>query len=253
LWGAAGAVAAFVGLLRVGAIPGVRGTVAWIRRNLDLGGPFVAEFFAAGGSGYAGLWLLGLVSGLSAVGAVRAGQTIFGPINVLYLGIYVTLVPEGARHASRDVERVRKSMTGASVILVAVAVAATAIALAVPASLGRVFFGDTWAKARGVLLPLGLALCGGGVMAGATSGIRALSAAPRSLRTRLLTLPAMVVLPLVGAFIADERGFCIGFAVATWLSAVVSWVSFRNALAIAPRPADEGAALSPTVPEPRPA
>ncbi|MGH9223209.1 MAG: hypothetical protein ACRD2W_05370, partial [Acidimicrobiales bacterium] len=217
----------------------------WIGANRDLGAPFFVEFLAAGGASYAGLWLLGLVSGLAAVGAVRVAQTIFGPINVLYAGIYLTLVPEGARHARDNPARVSRSMRRASGVLLVTAALATAAALALPAGAGRSLFGDTWAAARPVLLPMGLTLCGSAVMAGALAGLRSLAAARLTLRTRVATIPLTLAGPLAGAFVADEVGFATGLAIGTWLAAALWWSAFKTALSRSVLPVPERASPSP--------
>jgi O-antigen/teichoic acid export membrane protein len=231
LWAASGAVGAVVGVLRARVLPRVTSGVRRVAANLDLGGPFVVEFLADGGAAYAALWLLGILSGLDAVGAIRVGQTVFGPINVLYVGMFVTLVPEGARRLREGPHRLRTSMIRASVVVSGVAAMATLVALAVPGSVGRALFGDSWDQGHSVLLALGVALCGGGVMTGATAGLRALGRARRSLAVRLATLPLMLGLPLVGAVVADEVGFGVGIATATWLAAGLWWAAFSRALA----------------------
>jgi hypothetical protein len=228
-WAGAGALAGIAGAVQFAAVPPLRAGVAWVRENLALGGPFLAEFVTAGGAAYVGLAGLAAVSGLVAVGAVRVAQTVFGPINVLYLGIYLTLVPEGARHLVHATGNLRRSMLRASAALIGLSVAWTALALVVPASIGRAFFGATWDDARPVLLPMGLALCGGGFMAGATAGLRALGAARQSLRTRLLTIPFSLLLPLGGAAVGGEVGFAAGLAASMWIGGVLWWAAFGKA------------------------
>jgi len=50
------------------------------------------------------------------------------------------------------------------------------------------------------------------------------------LRVRLLTLPLMLLLPLLGALLGDAQGFSTGLAVATWLAAAVWWAAFVTTL-----------------------
>jgi O-antigen/teichoic acid export membrane protein len=202
--------------------------------NRRFGGPFLIEFLAAGGANYAGLAVLAVASGIVAVGAVRVGQTVFGPVGIAYQGVFLTLVPEGARHRATDIGQLRQPMVRASIVLGAVAALWTAVLLVIPSSVGRLFFGATWAETRPVLLPLGVAFCGGGVVAGAAAGLRALGAAWPGLRVRLITLPLLIALPIVGAVIGDEVGFCAGIALATWLALGLWWTTFGKALAAPP-------------------
>lgn len=230
VWAVSGSIGAVAGGVAAAAVPHPAAGVRWAIDNFDFGGPFTMEFLAAGGAGYVALWLLGGITGLPAVGAVRVGQTVLGPVNVLYLGIFVTLVPQGVRRARADPAGVRRIMVGASVALVALSALATTVALVLPGSAGRALFGRSWATARPLLAPLGLGLCGGGVMAGATAGLRSLGRARLSLGVRLATLPATVVLPLLGAAASGVVGFTIGLAVATWIGAAAWWLAFGRAL-----------------------
>lgn len=230
VWAAAGAVAAIVGCIQARRRPALASATRWLRSNLDFGAPFFGEFLAAGGASYAALWGLGLFSGLPAVGAVRVAQTAFGPINLVCMGIYVTLLPEGAREAISRPENTRRLMVRASVLLVVLTVLWTGGALAVPSELGVSAFGDTWPLAGPLLLPLGIATCAGSVAVGATAGLRALGAARASLRTRIVTTPVMLLIPLGGAAIADEFGFTLGIAVAGWLTSGLWWAAFGRAL-----------------------
>lgn len=235
-WAAAGSVAALAGMARAGVAPSLRRGPRWILGHRRLGGPFTAEFLVAGGVANADLWFLGAVAGLGAAGAFRAAYTLFGPINIVYLGILLTLVPEGARRA-REAEAgagVRALMQRASLALAALAGAWTVALVALPSGVGRAVLGETWPRARTLLLPLGLALVGGGLATGATAGLRALGEARAALRSRLLAVPAAVILPVAGAVLADELGFTVGFALATWIGTGLWWVIFVRALARTP-------------------
>lgn len=230
VWGSAGGVGALVGGMRTQTLPSVTVGVRWLRSNAGLGGPFLGEFLAAGGASNVGLWVLGLISGLSAVGAVRVGQTVFGPINVLYLGMQLVLVPAAVRHVNVDVGLARRTMVRASAVLMGVtALWTAAVVLAAPYA-GRTLFGDTWRGAQPLLVPLGLALCAAALAVGAAAGLRALGAARASLRTRLTTTPLTVVLPLLGAVLRDELGFGVGLAISGWLTAIVWWSVFLRLL-----------------------
>lgn len=230
-WGAAGTAAAVAGTVWARLWPSLRSGPRWIAAHRDLGGPFTAEFLVAGGAANAGLWVLGALSGLGAAGALRAGQTLFGPINIIYVGMLLTLVPQGARRLREDRPGVRPLMFRVSAAIAAVALLWTAALGILPMAAGRAILGDTWPQARPLLLPLGLAMTAGGLAVGPTAGLRSIGAARVALRARLFTLPAAILLPIAGAILADEVGFAVGFAVATWIAAGAWWVIFTRTLA----------------------
>ncbi len=228
-WGLSGVLAGLAGCIAAHTMPSASSTLRWIGAHRDLGGRYVAEFASASGAGYGALMALGAIAGLGALGALRATQVYFGPINVLFGGIYLALVPEGAR-LSGDRRKLDRLMKLASVGLVVVAALWLAVGLFVPTGMGRAVFGVTWDGARKLLWPTGLGVLGGGVAAGGMAGLRALGAARASLRARLAGLPLMIGAPLAGASLADARGFALGLAGATWAGAAIWWWQFERAL-----------------------
>ena len=52
---------------------------------------------------------VGLVAGLAAVGTLRAGQLLFGPVQMVFLGSGLIAVPEGARALAVSLERLRRA------------------------------------------------------------------------------------------------------------------------------------------------
>ncbi len=227
-WGGAGTIAALAGCLQASARPNLASARRWIPRYWDLGGRYAAEFATSTGAGQGTLLVLAAGAGLVAVGGVRAAQVFFGPINVLFGGMYMALVPEGVRLAD-DARRLRRLMVLGSLGVVGVSALWLLVGLALPATSGRALFGDTWDNARSLLLPVGVGVVGGGAASGAIAGLRALAAARASLHARLLGMPLMVVLPVAGAFLG-AREFALGLAVATWAGAVVWWRAFDHAL-----------------------
>lgn len=232
-WGASGGVAALAGCGVARSIPTPRGSIRWITGHWDLGSRFVAEFLSATGAAHATLLALGATAGLGALGAVRAAMVYFGPVNVVFGGIFLALVPEGARLRDNR-PRLRRLMGLASVGLALLTAAWLAVGLVLPQSLGRATFGATWPAARALLLPAAVGLLGGSLAAGGMAGLRALADARRSLRARLLGLPLLVVAPVAGSA-AGAGGFAWGLAAGTWVGAAIWRRQFSVALA-APGP-----------------
>lgn len=230
VWGLAAAIAAVIGCASTRTVPGFATAGPWVRRNVDLGVPFLLEFLASGGAAYAVLWVLGALTDIAAVGAVRLASTVFGPINVFYAGIYLIVVPAGARYAVTDRRQLRHVMAWVSAVSCGLTAACTVVAISLPGGVGNLLFGASWTNARRLLLPLGIGTCAGGVAAGATAGLRSLAAARRGLRTRVATLPLAIILPLAGSLAGDAMGYSIGWAAASWVAAMMWWRAFGRAL-----------------------
>jgi O-antigen/teichoic acid export membrane protein len=250
--GAAWFVIAWGATAGIGAIAGGflgRGDLAmphplrWLRSNRDMGSRFLGEYVTGQAVGQVVLVGVGAIAGLSVIGAVRAAQVFYGPINTVHQGIYLALVPEGAR--STGEVHLRRLMFRATLLLAGVAGGWMWLGLLLPDSWGTTLFGETWPEAGGLLLPIGLAMIAGSAATGAFAGVRALGDARESLRARLRTVGPQLVLPLVGAAVGAGHGYAFGFGLGHAASAVIWWAAFGNALASSRKAASDRAGADP--------
>ncbi len=96
-WGGAATIAAVAGVIQSGVRPRPLMAMMWWREHRDLGPRYLTEAVVSTGAGQAAWYGVGIVAGLSAVGAVRAGLLMFGPLQILSTGIGLMAVPEGVR------------------------------------------------------------------------------------------------------------------------------------------------------------
>jgi hypothetical protein len=229
-WGLAALLAAIVGVALARIVPSVRLARSWIIGQKDLAFPFAGEFVVVS-AGELALFGIGGLVGLGAVGALRGGQILLGPVRVLQLGIRLAAIPDGVRALRRSSSELRRMCVVLSVLLTAAPLAWGGALLLLPDRVGEAALGSTWKQADATLVPLSLALAGTGAMTGAFIGLRALAAAGRSLRLRLMTAPFIVAGALVGAAIGGATGAAWGTAVVVWSSVGLWWWQFRDALA----------------------
>jgi O-antigen/teichoic acid export membrane protein len=228
-WGLAG-VGALVVALATMEVPLLGGNARrWLHEHREMAGAFLAEVASARTMSYVVILLLGPIAGLPAIGAVRAAQVYYGPLNTLFSGIYLVLVPDGAKQKD-DSRRLVRFMLIASGVVTLAATVWVVIGLVLPDSIGTAVFGDTWAEAEEVLFPMGLAILAGSVATGAFAGLRSLGDARASLRARLCSLPPEATLTLAGAFVGGAVGYAYGFAAATSLIAALWWGFFLAAV-----------------------
>ena len=132
----------------------------------------------------------------------------------------------------------------ASASFAALAATMLAIYLALTPEQGRTILGSTWASARTVVLPVGLASIAGGVLAGPMAGLRSLAAAKALLRIRFFTLPTTIALPVIGAIGWQARGLAFGIAASVWWNVAWYWSGYFRALR-----AFDGVVVDPTEPD----
>jgi O-antigen/teichoic acid export membrane protein len=225
-----GLLAGLVQAVRERVVPSVRSGASWILRNRDLSVRYALDFLSGQGAAQVGAYVLAIVSGVAALGSIRGGQTLFGPVNIFLTGAYIVLVPEG-RHAARRSKRSLTMMCGASSAAFALFAAAMLGAfLVLSTSQGEMILGSTWVGARSVIVPVGIAAIAGGVLAGPSTGLRALSAAKIILRIRLVTIPTTVALPIAGAVLGGAEGLAWGIAASVWWNTGWYWGGYFRAL-----------------------
>ena len=226
----AASVAALLAILQAGVLPRPLRAAAWWREQADLGSRYVAEAVIGMGSGQISVYGIGIAAGLAAVGSIRAAEIVLGPVNIVLQGLGVMSLPEGVRLLQRSPRRLRDICILLSLALAIGALACGAAALLLPAELGRAMLGANWDSARAVVLPMALVLAGTGVVNGAQTGLRALAAANRSLRARLVSAVLAPIAGVSGALLGGAPLAAWGLAVVGMISAMIWWWQFSLGL-----------------------
>lgn len=230
-WACGGAIAAVVGLFQLGVAPsGPAGALRWFSWHRDLAPRFLAEFALSSGASSLIVFGIGSLAGLAQVGELRAGQIALGPLNVLFLGAAMATVPEGVRLLQESPRRLAHASRWLSFTMAAGAFSWGTLVLLLPAGTGRFALGANWAGARSLVLPLSIGALGYGLSFGATTGMRSLAAARRSLRARSVDASASLILVLSGAALGGAHGAAWGYAVAGCLRIATAWWQFTRAM-----------------------
>lgn len=230
-WGLAATVAAVVGRFQARVSPSFRLVREWLRTHRDLTPKYVGEMLAV--SGTVQLYMLGItaVAGIAAVSGIRGAQILLGPVNVLNQGIRVIAVPEAARALKHSTRRLWLTGLVISVGVGAGALAWGAVFLLLPDSVGTALLGTgVWAEASAVLLPVILLQALGASNAGAFAILRALAAAGRGLRVRLISSVVLILAGVGGGFWWGAEGAAWGLAGAAALTLVLWWWEAARAL-----------------------
>ncbi len=222
-WGAAATLAAGIGCVQTQGLPRLNRSIRWWNEQRDVAIRFFSEFGAMIGAYQFAIFGIGALAGLRALGTVRAGQIILGPLNVIFMGLGLISIPEAVRLLQRSQKKMLSGCILLSTVLAAAALVWGVIAINLPLPLGRAVLGDAWARGRIVVLPLAIAMAGSGIVVGAASGLRALGDAGRSLRSRLIGAAMTLIGGLGGAVINGGTGAAWGLATSLWFSSIVWW------------------------------
>jgi O-antigen/teichoic acid export membrane protein len=230
-WGLSACVAAAVGPLQARVIPRLFDAREWISHHRDLGFRYLAENTSNSGASQLRTYGIGIILGLAAVGYVQAASTLMGPFLVIFMGLSLVTVPEASRVLKRSPQHLRLFclLMGAGLAITGLAWGGFLL-LALPRGLGGWLLGPIWRPAYPLVLPLTISVAGACAGQGATSGLRALGAARRSLRAMVIASVAYLGFGLAGAALDGAVGTVRGVAVATWIGAIVWWWQLRIAL-----------------------
>ncbi len=230
LWGASAAVAAIVGMWQSGLAPSPLRFVTWWRRQSDLALRFLAEFVGLTGEYQAMFYAIAAVTGLETVAAVRGGMLLLGPMNILGYGAMIAGVPEAVRLLKGGSRRLLLLSGIVSGGLAVVTLLWAGLILLLPTRLGVSTIGSVWYTARPLIVPLALGLAMLGMVMGAVISLRALAAARRSLRARLVVSPVVLASGLAGAVLHGAFGAAWGIAAGNSFAAFVFWYHLVRAI-----------------------
>jgi O-antigen/teichoic acid export membrane protein len=230
-FGATAAVAAGFGYLQCRIRPAAGRVGAWLFDHRSLGARYFVENLASGASRQIRFIALGALAGLATVGTVRGAELLMGPFLVMLMGVSQVAVPEASHVLSTAPTKLARFCVslGGSLALGA-GLWGLFVLVVLPMGLGSLLLGPIWPQAEELLPALVVWMCMAGFVDGASSGLRALGASPRSLAAQLITMSAYVVGSTVGVLVAGAVGSCWGVAIATTLGALVWWYQLRRAL-----------------------
>jgi hypothetical protein len=222
-WGLAANAAAIYGILQARLLPAPMCTWQWLRSQRDLSPRYLVEFLARNGANSGSMYMAGIFGGLGAAGALRGAQVALGPMNILNMGITAPAITEGVRMSRRSYRRMVKFAVAVGVGLAVASVVWGVGMYLLPYHIGHALLRKSWAPAHAVILPYTAVMAAAGMLTGATVGLRALAAAKRSMRARLITGALAIPATTVGAIVDGAAGAALGLAVALWLGSILWW------------------------------
>lgn len=197
--------------------------VRWFTRGSSLVRSLGIEQLLMSGVAHGVPLIVAALSGLSAVGALRAAITLLGPVTALAHGTLIALVPAAARRwaAGRTDFARRLTVVGASIG--SACFAWSLLLLVLPTSLGEALLGRSWAGARELVPYVGAWFGLGYIAEPAINRLRITGRNWVAARLRLLFAPISLVSAVIGSILGDARGAVIAVISVTAVSAISFW------------------------------
>lgn len=214
IWGGSGLLSGLLGLYLLGLLPRYRGAVRWALAQRRLTGYLLLEYALSQGLAQVGILAVGVLGTAAGVGAIRAGQVLIGPLNILGTAAFMFAVPEVARRVTMPSAARQRFALLVSATLGTVAACYCALLLLLPDSWGGQLLGDSWTGAQAVLLPTCVLAVAAATATGPVSVLYGLGLARVTLGVNLIRAPML----LIGLLVAIPRWDAVG---AAWVLALV--------------------------------
>jgi O-antigen/teichoic acid export membrane protein len=222
-WGVAAGLAAMIGVKQSGRAPRWRAAAPYLHRHKDLGGTLSLVTVIYLGSNYLVMFALGPILGVAALGALRGGNALFGPYNVMVAGLVSAGPAEASRLRARRPARMVPALQWASVGLAVSAVALGTALNVLPDRVGIAVLGDTWRAAAPLIPALACGAVARSATTGALVGLRVVEAKRDLVRISVIANVVSTIAALAGAAVGGLEAAAWGLAVGTWLAAVMAW------------------------------
>lgn len=229
VWAITSGIGAVAGLVLMRLRPVWGGLRCWYDQFGSLIRSLVTEQLFITGVAQGAPLLVGIVSGISSVGQMRAVQTVFGPVTAFNTGLSMAVVPPAARRWANGDARFHIPLrrNGAFVALVALTWAIVIVFM--PESAGEALLGPSWHGAESIAIVTGIWLACGFASAPAISALRIIGRQWSSARARVVFAPFMLLGAGIGAASGGAQGATAGLAATTAVSAITLWVLFQRA------------------------
>ncbi|MBM7807022.1 O-antigen/teichoic acid export membrane protein [Geodermatophilus bullaregiensis] len=221
-WGIAAGVAALIGGLQFRGHPQIRTSLAWLSRQRDLLGYYLASFLSVMGANQLTMLLIAGIGEPADVGALRAAQVVLGPLNLIGYSLSAFALPEISRRRLGGRTALVAAL-GLSGLIVAADLVWGVALLVLPEELGTALLGESWATAEEVLPATLLGVVAIGLGFGASTVMTARGFAKDMFWVTALLAPGFLVFGVLGLQLAGAPGAALGLALAQVVIVPVVW------------------------------
>lgn len=212
-WGVAAVISSLVGMWLLGCAPQLRGCWAWVARQRKLTKYLLAEYSLGLGAAQLGSMLVPVLGTARDAGAIRGGQTLLGPLNVLWTAALAFAVPEISRRRRMSPQMRIKAMALVSGAMTFTAVCYVTLLWLLPDAIGVELFGDTWAGAQTVLVALGINSIASALGSGPGAMMLGMGLAKKTYRLNLVKAPILLGLLVPGTMLYGATGAAWAMAI----------------------------------------
>ena len=227
-WAGAGTIAATAGAIMTRTLPRPAQAGAWLRQQSDLAMPLLGEQVLGAGSRQAVLFFIAAYGGLEALGGIQGARTLFGPLNILFLGTPMFVVPEVVRLTRIQSRRVWRFTVAVGSVLVLAAVGLGVLLIVARDPWMVRLVGPNWHAVQTYIVPIAVATGAMGMIVVVRSGFRGMEMPLASLQSTITLAILRTTLGIGATVINGVLAGAFGLALANSLGAVGFLRSFSR-------------------------
>ncbi len=159
----------------------------------------------------------------AAVGPMRGGMSLLGPLNSMSLATNNWLLSELCRDGRPEPHRARKLVRRTAVALAVLSVGWGSVLLVMPDSWGRIFLGDTWSVAKTTVLGIMVWFVAQAASNPPHQIIRSHENTRPGFVVHLWFCPIMIGFAVIGNHLAGPAGAAMGYGLSATVFAPVWW------------------------------
>lgn len=224
-WSISGAIIGYLSAFRAGIPLSPR----WLRDPNATKNSLVfgADYLIGAGGTQLTTGLLGIVSDIRVLSAVRGAGTLLGPMNLISTTVRSLMLPFLSRNIDNPDRQFKSAIVATSLQVSVLAPLLLALQF-IPDSLGALLLGDTWQLASLAILPMSIDSVFALIAAVAISGHRVAFAGKRTILLRLITGITRPLAVLLSAFMWGINGAAWAMAAFAIISSILWWVSYYD-------------------------
>lgn len=239
------------GLIHLGSITGLQGFLLWALSGATIGYAsllyqslavkpkwnqkqtetrnslaFGGDYIIGSGSSQVSFNLVGLVAGLSAVGSLRAGGTLLGPVSIVVGSARTLAIPYLSRGLVYGRRATAARALASTAIIGVFSLPVLAFVAYLPTELGQMLLGDNWLHAEPVLPYLALEMASIALATVPFAGFRALQAGKITVIIRGILAVFRVTTVVVAAISGGLIAAAIAMALTSCVGTLVWWLGY---------------------------
>jgi hypothetical protein len=210
--------------------------ISFLRQQYRLGASFLGDWSLKQGISLVVTYGIGLTGGIAAVAGIRSAGLVLGPLNILFSGAQLAILPSIVAKRDHSIIEMRHSLRLLAVLLGGASLLAGICLAAAPDAWLTILAGNQAEGLSQYVLPLAVSLAATGLMTGSHMGLRVLHAGLNLLTTRLTGTVLTLAGGAAGYLLGNSALWGIwGLAIGALLSVLLWEHAFAQAWRVAER------------------